>query len=106
MLTAFQRVEDAVSATEILRQEHEKQDHAVAAAQRTLSEAKTRYAAALDPYLNVLETQQTVLTYQQTAVLLQSQQASATVQLIQSLGGGWDVSELPSPREIARMHSK
>ena len=30
-------------------------------------------------------------------VSLQVQQMTATVQLVEALGGGWDVSDLPSP---------
>jgi NodT family efflux transporter outer membrane factor (OMF) lipoprotein len=97
VLTAFQQVEDNLAALRILSQEIVQQDAAVAAAQRFLNIATDRYKLGLDPYLDVLTAQTTLLGNQQTAVQLRLQQVSATIQLIEALGGGWDSARLPSP---------
>jgi len=97
VLTAFQQVEDNLASLRVLAQEIGQQDAAVAAAQKLLAIATDRYKLGLDPYLDVITAQTTLLSNQQTAVQLRLQQATATVQLIEALGGGWDSSQLPSP---------
>jgi NodT family efflux transporter outer membrane factor (OMF) lipoprotein len=101
VLTAFQQVEDNLAALRILSQEIRQQDTAVAAAQRLLSIATDRYQLGLDPYLDVLSAQTALLGNQQTAVSLRLQQLTAAVQLIEALGGGWDVSQIPTTKDIA-----
>lgn len=100
VLTAFQQVEDNLAALRILSQSTAQQDAAVDAAARSLQEATVRYRAGVDPYLNVIVAQTTLLNDQQTAVNFRMQQMVASVQLIKALGGGWDATEIPSPKEI------
>ena len=100
VLTAFQQVEDNLAAVRILSQDIQQQDAAVQSAQRSLHEATVRYEAGVDPYLNVIEAQTVVLNDQQTAVNFRMQQMVASVQLIKALGGGWDVSQLPTPSQL------
>jgi NodT family efflux transporter outer membrane factor (OMF) lipoprotein len=100
VLTAFQEVEDNLAALRILSRELEQQNAAVASAQRTLLLANDRYKAGIDSYLNVITAQTALLTNQRTAVTLQMEQMTASVQLIKALGGGWDVSQLPSHKEL------
>ena len=52
--------------------------------------ATGRYETGVDPYLNVLTAQTTLLADQQTLVTLQMQQMVDAVELVQALGGGWD----------------
>jgi NodT family efflux transporter outer membrane factor (OMF) lipoprotein len=106
VLTAFQQVEDNLAALRILSLEIQQQAAAVTSAERDLSLATDRYRLGIDPYLNVITAQTTLLTNQQTAVSLQLQQMSATVQLIEALGGGWDGSQLPSPAAIVSNTAK
>ena len=101
VLTAFQQVEDNLAALRILQQEIGQQDTAVASAQRLLAIATNRYQLGLDPYLDVITAQTALLSAQQTAVTLRLQQLTAAVQLIEALGGGWDVSQMPSSKAIA-----
>jgi outer membrane protein TolC len=84
----------------ILSSEIQQQDAAVQSAQKTLTIATDRYNTGLDPYLNVLTAQTALLSNQQTAVNLRVQQMTASEGLIQTLGGGWDVSQLPSPTQL------
>lgn len=100
VLTAFQQVEDNLAALRILSQTIEQQDAAVEAAARGLREAEVRYKAGVDPYLNVIAAQTTLLNDQQSAVNFRMQQMVASVQLIKALGGGWDAAQIPSPKEI------
>jgi NodT family efflux transporter outer membrane factor (OMF) lipoprotein len=100
VLTAFQQVEDNLAALRILSEDIEQQDAAVSAAARSLQEATVRYKAGLDPYLNVISAQTVLLIDQQTGVAFRMQQDVAAVQLIKALGGGWNVREIPTPKEV------
>jgi NodT family efflux transporter outer membrane factor (OMF) lipoprotein len=97
VLTAFQQVEDGVATLRITSDQLTRQDAAVDAAQRYVDIATTRYKTGLDPYLNVITAETTLLGDQQTQVTLRVSEMVAAVQLIQSLGGGWDVSQLATP---------
>jgi NodT family efflux transporter outer membrane factor (OMF) lipoprotein len=101
VLTAFQQVEDNLAALRILAQEIKQQDTAVASAERLLAIATDRYKLGLDPYLDVLTAQTGLLNARQTAATLRMQQLTSGVQLIEALGGGWDVSQLPSSKDVA-----
>ena len=100
VLTSFQQVEDNLATLRILSQSTEQQDAAVEAAARSLREAEVRYKAGVDPYLNVIVAQTILLNDRQAAVDFRMQQMVASVQLIKALGGGWDSSQIPSPKEI------
>jgi NodT family efflux transporter outer membrane factor (OMF) lipoprotein len=102
VLTAFQEVEDNLAALRILSRELEQQNTAVAAAQRTLSLSTERYKSGIDSYLNVITAETALLNNQRTAVTIQMEQMTASVQLIKALGGGWDVSQLPTPKEVSK----
>jgi outer membrane protein TolC len=41
-----------------------------------------------------------LLTNQQTMITLHVQQMTSSVQLIEALGGGWNISRLPSEHEV------
>jgi NodT family efflux transporter outer membrane factor (OMF) lipoprotein len=100
VLTAFQQVEDNLAALRILSQEIQQEDTAVKSAERNLTIATDRYKLGIDPYLNVITAQTTLLSSQQTAVNLHMQQMTASVQLIEALGGGWNASQLPSASDL------
>ena len=100
VLTAFQEVEDNLAALRILSREREQQNAAVKSSERTLELANERYKTGIDSYLNVIIAQTTLLTNQRTAVTLQMQQITASVELIKALGGGWDSSQLPTPKQL------
>jgi len=96
VLAAFQQVEDNLSSIRILSIEIKQQDTAVGSAQRNLKIATDRYRLGIDPYLNVITAQTTLFSNQQTDVNLRIQQITASVQLVEAIGGGWDPSQLPS----------
>lgn len=101
VLTAFQQVEDYLAATRILSQQVLKQQEAVDSAQTYLNLEMNRYQTGLDPYLNVMVAQTTLLGDQQTLATLHIQEMTASIELIQALGGGWDSSQLPSPSQVS-----
>jgi NodT family efflux transporter outer membrane factor (OMF) lipoprotein len=94
VLTGFQQVEDYVATLRVTSNQIARQDAAVAAARHYLALALDRYQTGLDPYLDVITAQTTLLSDQQTDVTLRVNEMMAAVELIQALGGGWDVSQL------------
>lgn len=104
VLTAFQQVEDELASLRILTAQIQQQDAAVESAQHALDLATTRYKLGIDPYLNVITAETTLLTNQQTAVNLRSQQMTASVSLIEALGGGWSRAQLPTPAQLTWGH--
>lgn len=100
VLTAFQQVEDNLASLRIASQDIEQQDAAVEAAGTSLRVATVRYRAGVDPYLNVITAQTILQGAEETAVNFRMQKMVASVQLIKALGGGWDASRIPSPKEL------
>jgi outer membrane protein TolC len=100
VLTAFQQVEDYISTLRVTSQQIAKQAEAVQAAQRYLDIATARYETGLDPYLDVMIAQTTLLSDQQTMATLRVSEMMAAVQLIQALGGGWNATQLPTPSQV------
>ena len=45
--------------------------------------------------------QTTLLSDQQTLATLHTQEMTASVQLIEALGGGWDSTQLPTPAQVS-----
>lgn len=104
VLTAFEQVENSLSALRVLSQEIQEQEAAVKSAQRALTVATDRYRLGIDPYLNVITAQTTLLGNQQTSVNLHMEQVTASVQLIEALGGGWNSSSLPTAQQVNARH--
>jgi NodT family efflux transporter outer membrane factor (OMF) lipoprotein len=101
VLTAFQQVEDALAEVRILSKEIQQEQQAVSSAQTFLKLEEARYENGIDPYVDVLVAQTTVLGDQQTLNGLQVQQMVAAASLVENLGGGWDVSQLPTPQQVS-----
>ena len=106
VLTAFQQVEDYLAATRILSQQVLKQRDAVQSAQEYLNLEMDRYRSGLDPYIDVTIAQTTLLSNQESLTTLSMQESVAAVELIQALGGGWDVSQLPTTAQVAEKPNK
>ncbi|GGH14496.1 efflux transporter outer membrane subunit [Silvibacterium dinghuense] len=106
VLTAFQQVEDYLAATRILSQQVIRQQEAVDAEQKYLDLELSRYQNGLDPYIDVTTAQTTLLSDQQTLATLQVDESVASIELIQALGGGWDVSQLPTPNQLSAKPAK
>ena len=106
VLTAFQQVEDYLAAVRILSQQIEQQKLAEKSAQQFVDLETGRYQTGIDPYVNVVTAQTTLLADQQTLTSLRTQNMTASVQLIESLGGGWDTSQLPSVADVSKRVTK
>jgi outer membrane protein TolC len=101
VLTAFQQVEDNLSALRILSEQIQQQHQAVESARHALDMEMARYQLGVDPYVNVVTEQNLLLTAQQTLATIEMQRELASVQLIEALGGGWDRSQLPTVEQIS-----
>jgi NodT family efflux transporter outer membrane factor (OMF) lipoprotein len=97
VLTAFQQVEDELSGLRILEREAQAQEEAVRAAQQSLDIVNAQYIAGTTDYLQVVTAQTAALQAQRTAIDTLTRRLTASVLLIEALGGGWDTSQLPSP---------
>jgi NodT family efflux transporter outer membrane factor (OMF) lipoprotein len=94
-LTAFQQVEDNLAGLRILQSEGETQSRATQAALGALTTASNRYFGGVAIYLEVLTAQNSALASQIASVNILGRRMADTVLLIEALGGGWDVSQLP-----------
>jgi NodT family efflux transporter outer membrane factor (OMF) lipoprotein len=106
VLTAFQQVEDSLAAVRILAQQVRRQQEAVDSSKTFLRLESGRYETGIDPYIDVIIAQITLLANQQALAALEVQQMTASVQLIAALGGGWDRSQLPTPLQVTEKPSK
>jgi NodT family efflux transporter outer membrane factor (OMF) lipoprotein len=89
VLTAFQDVEDQLTAGASLAQQEVNRRDASAAADRTEQQFLNRYRAGTIDYTSVVVAQVSALNARQTLLQLESSRQIAAVALIQSLGGGW-----------------
>jgi len=94
LLLAFQEVEDGLSGLRVLAQQAEAQARAVTSSRRTAELSKTRYAAGLAAYLEVVDAERTALQSERLATQIQGQRLVTMVFLIKALGGGWQESAI------------
>ena len=102
ILTAFQQVEDYLAAVRIYSNQIKQQQDAVHSAETYIKLENARYDTGIDPYVDVVTAQTTLLADQQTLATLQVEQMTAAVELIQALGGGWDTSQLPTASQVTK----
>ena len=106
VLNAFQQVEDALAEVRILSQQILRQQAAVNSSRTYLKLEQARYDTGIDPYIDVVIAQTTLLSNQQTLAGLQIVEMTDSVQLIEALGGGWDRSQLPTPAQVTAKPAK
>jgi NodT family efflux transporter outer membrane factor (OMF) lipoprotein len=95
-LTAFQEVEDNIAALRILENETQQQQQAVASSQESLQLSTNRYKGGVDTYLQVITAQTIELANERNAIDILRRRLDASVLLVKALGGGWNVSNLPT----------
>ena len=100
VLTAMQQVEDNLAALRILAGEADKVRQTVQAANRALELSTAQYRAGTASYLPVITSQATALAADVTAINLLTRRLTASVLLIEGLGGGWNASQLPTKQEV------
>jgi NodT family efflux transporter outer membrane factor (OMF) lipoprotein len=106
VLTAFQQVEDSLAGVRIQSEQVVQLKRAVDSSRTSLTLEVGRYETGIDPYLDVVIAQTTLLTNQQILITTQVSEMVAAVQLIMALGGGWDRMLLPTPHEVTAKPSK
>ncbi len=99
-LAAFQQVEDAFVATRNYSQQILQQQEAVKSSQQYLDLEMQRYQAGVDPFVDVTIAQTTLLGAQTSLNSLEVEQMTSAVTLVESLGGGWERSQLPTPEQV------
>jgi outer membrane protein TolC len=100
VLTAMQQVEDNLAALRILATESDKVRQTIQAANRALEISTAQYRAGTTSYLPVIVSQATLLSADVTALTLLTRRLTASVLLIEGLGGGWNASQLPTKRDV------
>lgn len=95
VLTAFQQAEDNLAAQRILTDEAALQRQTVQAAETSLRFAENQYKAGMVPYLNVITAQATASNAENAELGLLGRRLTASVLLIQALGGGWGGDAAP-----------
>ena len=100
VLTAMQQVEDNLAALRILEGEAGKVQQTVQSATRALDVSSAQYKAGTASYLTVITSQAALLNADVTAVNLLTRRLTASVLLIEALGGGWNASQLPSKQDV------
>ena len=97
VLTALQQVEDNLAGLRILKDEALVQNAAVSEADQATKIALNEYTAGTVDFTTVAAAQVTELTNRETLLCIMQSQLTASVALIQALGGGWTSSELSRP---------
>ncbi len=100
VLTAFQQVEDYLATLRVVSQQATRQQEAVEASQRYVTLETARYDTGIDPYIDLVVAQLTLLNNQQTQVSVHANEMIAAVELVQALGGGWNKADLPEPSTL------
>jgi NodT family efflux transporter outer membrane factor (OMF) lipoprotein len=106
VLTAFQQVEDNLSALRVLADEAVVTDRAVKSAIRSVDVTTAQYKGGTVNYLSVIQVQTIALADQKSAVDLKTRRMVASVLLVQALGGGWDAGKLPSTQDVGDTPTK
>jgi NodT family efflux transporter outer membrane factor (OMF) lipoprotein len=101
VLDAVREVGDALGSLPSLARQQQQQALAQASAERAYALALQRYRAGLSPYLVVLNTETQLLGQRHLAVDLQARRLDTQLQLMRSLGGGWQDARLTTPPQVA-----
>lgn len=89
VLVAFREVEDNLADLRLLDDQIRAQDAAVNASRRAATLSRTQYQEGQVAYLDVIDSERSVLQSQLQSNQLTGAQAVSTVNLIRALGGGW-----------------
>ncbi len=106
VLTAFEEVEDNLAVLRILERETQVEAEAVTAARQSVVVTVNRYNQGIASALDVINTQTVELNNLKASVVLLGNRISAALLLIKALGGGWEVSQLPSAGDVAKKEDR
>jgi NodT family efflux transporter outer membrane factor (OMF) lipoprotein len=102
VLTGLQQVEDELAALRILADQAAAQDAAVAAAREAERIITNQYKAGTVAYTSVIVAENAALGDAENALNIRQSRLTASVALIQALGGGWEAAQLPGRNQIER----
>jgi NodT family efflux transporter outer membrane factor (OMF) lipoprotein len=102
VLAAFQSVEDQLSSLRILSEELVQERQAMLAAKHTVELSLTRYRNGIDSYVNLITAENAFLSARETELQVRLRQLTASVSLINDLGGGWSVAKLGETERMAK----
>jgi NodT family efflux transporter outer membrane factor (OMF) lipoprotein len=102
VLSAFQSVEDNLAALRILSTELTQAHRATEAARHAVELTVVLYRNGVDSYVQVITAQNAYLSARETELQIQLRQLTASVTLINDLGGGWSMSDLGQTEAMAR----
>ena len=105
VLTAFQQVEDGLSSLRILAHEAPLQDEAVRYSRKAVAVTINEYQAGTMSFTAVVTAEQTLLANEQTAINILQGRFVASVNLVEALGGGWELSQLPGYEQLRHWRS-
>ena len=89
VLTAFQNVEDQLSASQLLQEQQMLRAQASSAADQVEQQVLNRYRSGQVSYTEVINAQTTALSARRALLQATADRQTTAVALIQSLGGGW-----------------
>jgi NodT family efflux transporter outer membrane factor (OMF) lipoprotein len=94
VLSGFEQVEDELVTLRVLQKQAVLEDQLVKASREAETLTLNQYKAGTVPYSSVISSQTTRLTSEQTALTVQLNRLTASVALIEAVGGGWSASQL------------
>lgn len=94
VLAAFQQVEDQLATLRILEQQVRVQEETVKSANLAVQLTLNQYKAGTVAYTAVITAQTIALADAQTLLNIRQSRLTATVALIEALGGGWNAAAL------------
>ena len=106
VLVAFGDVENSLSGIRQLEIQAAAQARAVTAARRASDLATQRYRSGIVAYIEVVDANRDTLAAERANAELAGQRLIATVQLIKSLGGGWNENEMTARNAGSIKNSK
>ncbi len=89
VLTAFREVEDSLTEVQRTTEQERMLEAQRDAQERTYRHATQRYRAGYSPFLEQLDAQRGLLAAELQLVQVRADRLTATVRLVQALGGGW-----------------
>jgi len=102
VLTGFQQVEDNLAALRILEQEAQAADAAVTSARKNVVVILNQYEAGTASALDVIVVRAIALSDELTSINVLGNRMTASVLLVEALGGGWSTADLPSGEAVGR----
>ena len=106
VLSGLQQVEDNLVTLRVLEQQAGIEEATVAAAHEAERLTLNQYTAGTVPYTSVITAQTTTLASEQTALTVLLNRLTASVSLIEALGGGWHATQLHSAERPFRSTSR